>query len=282
MSLHDFGKQAALGSLLLVVSSAGAQLIGVDYDSGKIYNISTVNGAATFRCNGLLQKASDICYGPDGKHYMFGSGPNATLYSVNINSGALTTIGGLGLPYTFEGALTFSNGGVAYATNAGEAENPSFFTLNTGSGLATVVDTIGLVPHDINGMVWRQDGQLVGIDRETNSLVAFSPGNGSLTYIKTYDPNAGEPLLGAVGGMCMYNGDAYFCTAAADSALQGDNSLWKVSLTTGNATLVGVMNGITGFGISGLTVVPEPSTGLAVAGALVLAARLRRRVNSDS
>lgn len=270
------GKVAGVVASLVAFAAAHSQLIGIDYDTGTLYDISATTANVSVRALTTLNGAADLAYGPDGRHYAFSSGPNAEWYTLNINNGAKTSIGGMGLPFLFEGALTFDPNGLGYGTNVGEAENPQMFTINRMTGVSTIVGSIGFLPHDINGMVWRSDGKLAGIDRETNSFVVFTPDGNTVVTVRTY--GAGEPLLGEVGGMCMYNGEAYFVTGGRDSAIPGNNSLYKVNLETGAPTLVGVLNGITGTGISGLTVVPEPTTIIALgASGLLLATRRRRR-----
>lgn len=263
-------------------AAASAQLLGINFDNGELYRISTTDASRTLVANTGIIGAACLTLAPNGNYYTFTTGPNSTLYKINTTTGAATAVGGLGLQYTFEGAMTFSPQGVAYATNAGEAESPNFFKIDLNTGVATIVSSIGVLPHDINGMVWREDGQLVGIDRETNSLVEFSPNNGSLSYIRTYNAMGGEPNLGEVGGMTRDGPNIYFATGGTDPALPGDNSLWRVDISTGAATRIGGFTGLAGTGISGLAPVPEPATVATLAAAIAFVLLRRRRISEEN
>ena len=65
--------------------------------------------------------------------------------------------------------LAFAPNGTAYGTNGDSAAIPQLFTINLTTGAATVIGTLSGGDHDINGLAYRSDGMLIGLDRVTNS-----------------------------------------------------------------------------------------------------------------
>src|SRR5262249_15184516 len=152
-----------------------------------------------------------------------------------------------------EGALAFAPDGTVYATHAGSAPFPELFTINLTTGAGSIVATIsggGYDPngYDINGLVYRSDGKLIGLDRVRNALLVIDPTTASATQLAVV-----PSTVGGVGGMTVLDGIGYYCTGGPAGSAPGSNTLYSFDLFTGASTPIGNFNGtITGFGISGL------------------------------
>lgn len=251
---------AIVGSSIMVKPVNGFELFAVHFDSGDLYKVSTVDASVTLVSQLGANGFGGLEMGPDGFLYGFSTGeaPNPTLFKINATSYEKTAIGPIGLDFIYEGSLAFSSDGTAYAVNNdGLSDNqPQLFTIDINTGQGTSVGIISGGSHDINGMVWRSDGMLVGIDRVTNSLLAIDPVDATSTLIAELDP-----VLGIVGGMAALGDTAYFSTAGPDAgAFSGTNSLYTIDLFSGESSLVGSFEGtIEGTGFSGLAI-PEPAT----------------------
>jgi hypothetical protein len=249
-----------MGIVTLVISGATANsasggLFAIDADSGNLYTVSTANAALTLVGNTGVPGFSEIQFSPSGTLYGFSSGSSATLYTINPSTAATAPIGSLGLPFVFEGGLAFSPGGIAYGTNGGSSSAAQLFTLNLTTGAATVVGTLSGGDHDINGLAYRSDGELIGLDRVSNSLVVINPTTSAVTSLA-----AVPSTVGGVGGMTVLNGVGYYSTSGPAGTVPGSNTLYSFNLFSGASTPIGNFNGvITGTGISGLAAsVPEP------------------------
>jgi len=233
-------------------ASAG-DLLGIERDTGKLYRISTVDTSMSLIGNTGLATAADIQFGPDGKLYALTTGDSAALYEINPDNAAASFIGNLGIGFVVEGGLTFGPDGTAYGAHY---LGPGLFSIDLATGQATKmgwVDNNNTLAHDINGLGWRSDGQLVALDDFSNSLLAIDP----MTLVST-EISVIVPRVGTVGGMTLNGDKGYFSTAGA--AQVGSNSLYAFDAFTGNYTLVGSFAptiGSTNSGISGLAMIPE-------------------------
>jgi hypothetical protein len=141
-------------------------LLAVDTDNGNLYQVSTSNAALTLVGNTGVPFLADIQFAPNGTLYGFtdSAAANPSLYKINPTTAAATLVGPLGIGFVFEGGLAFAPNGTAYGSNAGDSGHDQLFTINLTTGAATVIGTLS-GSHDINGLVYRSDGQLIGLDR---------------------------------------------------------------------------------------------------------------------
>jgi hypothetical protein len=265
---------AAVGISGSKTGTAYAGLLAIDYDTGNLYSVSTANAALTLiGSNG--RNFGEIEFAASGTLYGFTTGSASTLYTINPATAAATPIGPLGLPFVFEGGLAFSLGGIAYGTNGNSSSAAQLFTINLATGAATVVGTLSGGSRDIDGLAYRSDGQLIGLDRITNALVVIDPATAAVTLLA-----AVPSTVGGTGGMTVLNGIGYYNTSGPGGSISGSNTLYSFDLFTGASTPIGNFNGvIVGDGISGLAgSVPEPSAivlGSIAALALLLGIRQR-------
>jgi hypothetical protein len=272
---------AALALALGTAGPAPADVIGIDTDSGNLYRVSTSNAALTLIGNTAVTFWGDIQFAPNGTLYGFTVGVGPLLYRINPTTAASTPVGSTGLALVFEGGLAFSPGGTAYGANSGGPDNDQLFTINLTTGAATLLGTLS-GSHDLNGLAYRSDGKLVGLDRVINSLLLIDP---ATLAVSTLAPLG--PTVGAVGGMTSADGSTgYFSTSGPVGSIPGTNSLYSFNLFTGSFALVGSFAPTIGdTGISGLaqTPIPEPAslslTSLA-AGLAALAGNRRRSAST--
>jgi hypothetical protein len=248
---------ATLGVSGSITRTAIGGLYGIDSSSGNLYTVSTSNAALTLVGNTGIVGSGEIEFSPSGTLYGFSTGSASVLYTINPSTAAATPIGPLGLSFVFEGGLAFSPGGIAYGTNGGSASTAQLYTINLATGSATVVGVLSAGEHDINGLAYRSDGNLIGLDRVTNALLVINPATAAVTKLADV-----PSTVGAVGGMTVLNGIGYYNTSGPVGSPPGSNTLYSFDLFTGTSTPIGNFNGvITGLGISGLAAsVPEPAS----------------------
>ena len=255
---------AIVTALLLFATNAHAGLLGVNRSDGNLYSISASDASiAAIGSTGLTDAWGALEFSSNGTLYGITTGSTAGLYTINPSTAAATLVGPLNLNFVFEGGLAFSPSGIAYAVNGDSNGNPQLFTVNLSTGSATVVGTMTTTPgatdggHDINGLAWRSDGKLVGLDDNTNSLLVIDPTTAQITSTLV-----SLPTVGALGGMTVLDGTGYFSLNSGD--------LYSFDLFSGANTLVGPMR-VPMSGLAGLSeTVPEPATlgllGIALAG----------------
>ena len=237
-------------TLLLVGSALAQSMVGIHWETGDLYSVDAATGAASYMSSTGHIYGSGFETAPDGTLYMFTATSSAALYTVDAATGSTTLVGNLNAGFIFEGGMAFSPNGLAYGTNQGNSGNPYLFSVDLNTGQGTIIGHMGQ-DHDINGLSWRSDGMLVGIDRSTNSLVSINPTTGALSVIFGL-----TPTLGAVGGMAVRSDTYHFSTSGPSGSIPGSNELWTIDPYSGVHSLVGSL-GVTGMGISGLATLDD-------------------------
>ena len=272
---------STISSLLLVTLAFSGGLIqgqaqilyGTDSGTGNLYRISTVDASLSLVGNTGTGFLGGLEFAPDGRLFGFTLGTTPNLYQINPLTAAASLIGPLNIGFVFEGGLAFAPNGTAYGVNQGSDTAANLFTLNLTTGQATIIGTLSGGSHDINGLGWRSDGNLVGLDRVSNSLLIINP---ATAVVSPLAPLA--PTVGGVGGMTDINDQGYFCTSGPGGSIPGSDQLFSFNAMTGAYSLIGSFpSTITGNGISGLALIPEPSSAMLAALALTLWGTLSRR-----
>lgn len=236
--LHALTRTVALLALSLLAlpahAHAGNGLIGIEGSSNQVFQIDPLTAAVIpiGQVTGVSSPLGGLDIAPDGFYYgkTIGSGPR--LYRIDPITFAATIVAQLSSSFRFEGGLAISATGEAWGVNGSGANSAQLFKIDLVTGTDVVVGVMGNA--DINGLLVRTDGQLLGIDRVTNSVVEIDPVTAVITTL--------APLgvtVGAGGGLARFGGQIYGCTSGSG----GSNELFTVDPLTGVATFVGVISG---------------------------------------
>ena len=267
-----------------VVGTTDAMLLASDW-AGNLYDVNTSTAALSFIGSTGIDRLSALEFAPDGTLYGFSAGPAANFYTINPTTGSASMVGPLGLSFAFEGGLAFGNG-VAYGVNGGDCWEAQLFQVDLATGATTVIGTMNPSGReiDINGLSWRNDGVLVGIDNYSGNFVTIDPVTGTIFGPEV---NAGF-TLGGIGGLAIddpFHATGYMATGIIDN---GTNSLYSFDQYAGTPGFIGSFGADVraDYGISGLAAspVPEPGTlglfGLGLAGVVAGIRRKKRAVKA--
>lgn len=276
MSSNLFARAGLLAGVVLLAAHADADLIGINYSSGQIFLISTTDASVS-----LLGETRQGVMGMDrdsnGTLYAITDGLSGGLGTFDEQSWTLNMIGNLSAGFTSEGGLAFDAQGRAFGGNTLAGGGRAIFQIDLDTGRAGDRIVLSRPSIDLNGLVFRSDGVLVGIDRVSNELVSIDHASGEVSTVASLISSG----IGSVGGLAIDAGVGYYATAGTVSGSDGDNSLYGINLFTGEQWLVGSLGAQagSGFGIGALASDAVPAPGpvglLAIAGGLVGARRRR-------
>ena len=240
---------------------------------GNLYSVDASNASLGYIGNTGLSGLGALEFAPNGILYGFTAG-TGNLYKIDPNNASTTLVGLLSPDFYFEGGLAFSPTGAAYGVNQGDNGAPYLFSIDLNTRSATNIGQMG-TGHDINGIAWRSDGMLVGIDDNTNSLVTIDPNTAALAHLADLGFTAGS-----IGGMTFSDipDFGYFATGTT-----GTNGLYSFDMFNGGNAFIGNFAALDPNGVSGLAAspVPEPAT-LGLMGLGLVGLALRRRKKSKA
>jgi hypothetical protein len=270
---------AAACALATAPGFAAVEIAGIEYATGRIYRIPTDGSAPTLIAQTGVQTIGAFEQLNDGSYYGI-THDDPRLYRFDPLTFVPTLLGRLVRTDTmFEGAIVQSPSGTVYVSNGGDASSAQLLTLDLTTLAVTPVGRFRPTGDaDVNGLAWRSDGKLVGLDRGAAALVEIDPATGAQTVIRSL-PFA----IGAVGGMTLLDSVGYFVTAGPDSIRPGNNSLYSFDPFTGEHAFVRSFADIlpTGDGFGGLAYpVPEPASAALLATLVAVACRRRRGTES--
>lgn len=264
----------------LLCATAGvthADLIGINYSTGDVFSISTVDASTTF-----LGRTDTGIMGVDrdqnGDLLTITDGLNGSLGVLDENNWQIGEVGNLGAGFTFEGGLAVSGSGEIFGASRLAEGGRAIFQISRSSGDVMRSTVLSRPDVDLNGMQFRSDGVMVAIDALAGDFVSIDTSTGLMTHISSLETLS----PGAVGGLALQDGLGYYITGGPVSGSEGDNSLYSIDFYTGEQRFIGTLDDVAGagFGIGALvgTTVPSPG-GLPVLGlaGVILGTRRRRR-----
>jgi len=246
-------------------TTAHADLVGVNYSTGQVFSISTTDASVT-----SLGQTSTGIMGLDrdrtGRLLAITDGIAGKLGVLDESSWHLNAVGNLGAGFTFEGSLAVDPNGGIFGSTRLSGSGRAIFEIDPATGAMGRSVLLSRTVIDLNGLAFRGDGLLVGIDAAAGDFVSIDTATGAVESIAALlTPNAG-----AVGALAIEGGMGYYTTAGTTSGSGGDNSLYRIDLFTGAQTLVGSLGADagSGFGIGALAgpIVPAPPAMAAIVG----------------
>ena len=210
----------------------------------------------------------------------------SALYTINISTGAATIVGSgftdllTGSQYGFNFNPVIDRIRIVGDSDQNLVAHPDTGAANVASptpspvAYATGDVHFGADPNIVhssytNSFLGATSTQLYGIDSVLNILVTQANNAGTLVTIGSLGAGVATANATGVGGFDIApNGTAY----AAFTTTTGSSTLYTINLATGTATSAGLLSGT----VSGLAVVPEPSS-VALLGVCGLGLLVRRR-----
>jgi hypothetical protein len=155
--------------------------------------------------------------------------------------------------------------GTLYAASSHAAGNGAIYTVNKATGLATLLGSTGLT--SFTNLVYHAAlNKLFATNSNTDSFYEINRATGAAT------------LIGALTGPTNPNGLAYGVDDGVTYMVDNNTDLlYKINVDTGIATSIGSVGSANLLGLAYVeTVVPEPTTLVALVGVCGLALRRRR------
>lgn len=256
------------------VTAAPVELWGYSADqNGSLWTIDPASGALD---NGVavgMAPVGGIAADADGQLYglLTRLGPIANhLVRLDRGTGAITDIGNTGMD-VYEGGLAFdpTSGGL-YGIQHGPSDlTLNLFQIDKATGQATIIGPLSPTrAADFSALAFDEGGALYVLDTSNERLLHVDPSNAAT--LSSVDLSA---PLGATAGMAFHPEDGSLYVA--DGEANATNQLYTLDVGTGQLTTVGPID--LDHGISGLTFVPEPASGLLLITGLVVFGDRRRR-----
>jgi uncharacterized protein (TIGR03437 family) len=228
--------------------------------NGLLYSVNTSNANLTLI--GGINGHNLATFGSTttGLYGLAGTGSNgvATLFSINPQTGAITSIGPIGASVIPNGQGSYARLSVGSSTLYMEFQS-NLYTINTTTGTATQVGTtdrngyLTSVPLFENGAYYSGSGSVIGTINVTTGQItpgsALSGGPGSLVGLAPDPLPAGTPPV-------MLKASAYMLTTAAQGL---QNPFGIVDLNSGAFTVIGNMGngGYDGLAVANGTLYTE-------------------------
>ena len=242
-------------------------------NGGLLQNVGPLNDSlgANYPVTGLaFNPLNGLLYGSTGNAI---AGREARLITINPASGLVTVIGSFnagpvnssGTPATMAD-IAFDSAGNLFGV--GSIGGPQLYSINLGTGKATVIGGTGLTSTSGGGLAISPGGLYYGTPTSTR-FGTYDPGTGA--YVNIANPT--KPLGGAYAALEFSGATLYGLDLGPGPAL--DTHLVTFNLTTGAVTDLGASVSL----LDAIAIVPEPGTLslLAVSGIIVSLARMRRK-----
>ena len=177
---------------LLVTGIAFNPLSGILYGTTTDGRLVTIDpGTAVATVIGSLGKSlRDISFRSDGTLFGFEANDPFSLATINLNTGAATTVGNSGLASTVGGGLAFSPNDTLYLSATGHAG--TLDTLNPATGARTIGPILlnsRIGNGEMSALAFNSLGTLFALDNPNQDLVIIDPATGAITDVCSFfDP----------------------------------------------------------------------------------------------
>jgi len=248
-------------------------IVGIDVNTGDLYDINPLTGASTLRTTTGLPtgKIYGACTSPvmNQIYATEGSSPT-TLYTVDVNSGAATAIGtASGASSRIDGLACDVANNILYGS-----DDANLYIVNPTTVVNTLVGAFGV--SSMFGLTYVPGQGLYGADSVTNLLYQINTSTAAITAI-------GGPLITGGGQIVdiAYDPTSGRLIGTANGLPWPGFGVYDINMGTGVATLLNQqvphMLGAAEINTPQVNI-PEPATvSLLGLGALALARRRRRR-----
>jgi hypothetical protein len=177
---------------LLVTGIAFNPLSGILYGTttdGRLVTIDPSTAVATV-IGSLGKSLRDISFRSDGTLFGFEANDPFSLATINLNTGAATTVGNSGLASTVGGGLAFSPNDTLYLSATGHAG--TLDTLNPATGARTIGPILlnsRIGNGEMSALAFNSLGTLFALDNPNQDLVIIDPATGAITDVCSFfDP----------------------------------------------------------------------------------------------
>lgn len=272
-------KEACL-LVLMTAAPLSADIFSVsDFFNSDLNSVNTTTGASTLigDAGSGSDEYNSLAVNTAGEIFSVGdvAFQSDRLTQFNTTTGLATSIAtvDLGSVDVDVRGLAFSSSDVLYAANI--AVNPdtsvssSIYTINTSTGVGTLVGDTGL---GLQCLSFAQDGNLyswdAGLFSNDDGLIRIDTTDGSVTDVSAANGNFGVLLQGLALGQ-----DGKFYGAS-------QTQLYEINILDGTLNAIGSSTLTDVRGIAGVVPVPEPSTLILMSLTLVVGIILARRVSA--
>jgi hypothetical protein len=247
--------------LAVAAGEARAALYFSRDNNSQLYQLSTVNGAATLVGTTGVGSSTVGLTETNDPDILLGS-TYTDLSRIKISTGTFTILGAIGGGGA-EGLAWNPVTSTLYAII-----NTSFKTINANNG--ALISTLASAPADVEGLAYRQ-GAIYGwgvFGSSNSNLYKYTIATNTWSVVG--DTGLARPLAGLAYDPAL---DTFYAKGS------GDTNLYRINPVTAAVTVVG-NTGISEGG--GLAFTPEPSSALALLAALAGAGMSRRRIRRSA
>jgi len=208
----------AVAACSLVTGRADAEerLIAVDW-SGSVFEVDQETAELRLVTDQFVARRGNLEFGPGGFLYSILVSSNSGLNRLHPSTGQWEPVGGLGFGINAEGGLAFAPDGTAWGIGPVNTSGDLYqVDLATGEGTVVAPVNDGVADSVYNGLAYRDDGMLVGIEGRSNSLFEIDPRTGDAALITTL-----RPAVGLTGGLTTFDGVGFMATASEEGWAAG-------------------------------------------------------------